>query len=144
MTTLKYICYLKITVTCFDVHTGVQGHTKVISRSRWICSKTSSGFIFNLLKLIISYHIFVQASLFKMMAMVEKVEPEMEDITHQISQEERTLESGSSKPDVLKKYGSRFWDVAVLSVFTCLLSQVWNGLPGYSRGQHCRKSRREG
>ena len=136
MTTLKYICYLKITVTCFVIHTRVQVLTEAISRSRWSCSKTSSGFIINFLKLFISY-IFVQVSLFKMMAMVEKAETEMEDITHQISQEERSLESGSSKPDVQKKYGSRFCNVAVLSIFTCFLSQVWNGLSGYSRGEHC-------
>ena len=70
--------------------------------------KDQLRFHFNLLQPILSYHIFVQASLFKMTALVEKVETEMEDITHQISQEERTLESGSSKLDVLKKYGSRF------------------------------------
>ena len=41
-----------------------------------------------------------------MMAMVEKAETGMEEITHQeISQEERNLESGSSKPDGLTKYG---------------------------------------
>ena len=40
------------------------------------------------------------------MAVVEKVETEMEDMTHQeISQEERSLESGSSKPDGQTKYG---------------------------------------
>ena len=71
-----------------------------------------------------------------MMAMVEKVETKMEDITHQISQEERTLESGSSKPDMQKKYGSRFYNVAVLSVLLAFF-QVWNGLSGYSRGEHC-------
>ena len=77
-----------------------------------------------------------QASLFKMTALVEKVETEMEDVTHQISQEERTLESGSSKPDMQKKYGSRFYNVAVLSVLLAFF-QVWNGLSGYSRGEHC-------
>ena len=40
------------------------------------------------------------------MAVVEKVETEMEDMTHQeISQEERSLESGSSKTDGQTKYG---------------------------------------
>jgi len=41
---------------------------------------------------------------FEMMALVEKVEMEVEDVTHQeISQEERGLESGSNKPVEQKK-----------------------------------------
>ena len=41
-----------------------------------------------------------------MMAMVEKAETGMDEITHQeISQEEMNLESGSSKPDGKTKYG---------------------------------------
>ena len=56
--------------------------------------------------------IFVQAFWFKMMATVEKVEMEMQDITHQeISQEERSLESGQ------KKYEIRFCDIAGLVSF---------------------------
>ena len=41
-----------------------------------------------------------------MMAMVEKAETGMEEITHQEnSQEERNQESGPSKPDGQTKYG---------------------------------------
>ena len=66
-----------------------------------------------------------------MMVTVEKAEKEVEDITHQdISQEERSLESGSSKP-VEQKYETRFCDIAGLSVFT---SQVCYGLYGHKGG----------
>ena len=72
----------------------------------------------------------------KMMATVEKAEKEVEDITHQdISQEERSLESGSSKPDEQKKYATRFLcDNSGLSVFTCFVSQVCYGLYGHKGG----------
>ena len=54
----------------------------------------------------------MQAFWFKMMATVEKVEMEMQDITHQeISQEERSLESGQ------KKYEIRLCDIAGLISF---------------------------
>ena len=77
----------------------------------------------------------MQAFRFKMMATVEKAVKEVEDITHQdISQEERSLESGSSKPVEQKKYETRFCDIAGLSVFTCSVSQVCFGLYGHKGG----------
>ena len=55
-----------------------------------------------------------------MMALVEKVEMEVEDVTHQeISQEERGLESGSNKPVEQKKYEP---DFAIILVFQFLFA----------------------
>ena len=71
------------------------------------------------------------------LALVEKAETEKEDITHQaISQEERSPELGSTYPDGQKKYGSRIFNNVSYSVFTCNVSQVWDGTETSTEVEH--------